>query len=461
MLSCNLHHRRAPFFSTLAAAFIGVLALTPAAASAQADAVLAQAQREDLAVFRERFLSADRAYSPDARREAEQRLARLEREAGQVTPAAFRVEVCRIAALADNGHSQCAQIPADVLAPVVFSPFEGRFHVVGVHPGDEDLLGAELVSLDGRPVAEVRRVGRSLHGGVAAFRDLTVAEALRRPEQLHALGLTRSPSVAVYGLRRLDGRRVVKPVEAMAPRQADEGLVRAPLADKAPWALAEPARPFRWRDAPEMDALVVQLRRNLDTPDQKLADFLAAAEAERVRLGRRNVVLDMRFNGGGDLTRSVDFMNRWPARLPAEGRIVVLTGPRTFSAAIASIAYLEQAGGARVVLVGEPTGDRLEFFAEGRLMFLPGSGVALAPATERHDYRNGCRLYADCHVAVAQPGSPTGSPVETEALVLRRHPITVRSLDPDIKVSWTVADWVAGRDPAMAVAERLLRGEEG
>ena len=105
------------------------------------------------------------------------------------------------------------------------------------------------------------------------------------------------------------------------------------------------------------------------------------------------------------------------------GRLVVLTSPWTFSAAISTLGYLKQAVPERVRIVGEPVGDRLQFFAEGRPLLLKHSGVAALMATERHDYEGGCRAFADCHALV------------------HKRPIAVDSLHPDVPVVWRFADY--------------------
>jgi hypothetical protein len=116
-----------------------------------------------------------------------------------------------------------------------------------------------------------------------------------------------------------------------------------------------------------------------------------------------------------------------------DGRIFALTSGRTFSAGIASLGYLKQAGGARVTIVGEPVGDELEFWAEGDMLELPVSKAALLYATERHNYVTG-RQEPDCHGSV------------------RNHPIRVTTLEPDMAAPLTYADYRAGRDPALASA---------
>jgi hypothetical protein len=172
------------------------------------------------------------------------------------------------------------------------------------------------------------------------------------------LGLAATADSARYTFLLRDGRSVERTLKAHSFLEAPP-LVRL-AADKAqPWVSQEPNEPFRMRDAPELDSLVVQLRQTSDNGSNRVLDFLQRAEARRSDLGRSNIVLDMRANGGGDLLLVRDFMIAWPSKVP--GRILVLQGTRTGSAAIASIAYLEQAGGEKVILVGGPPGDRLMF----------------------------------------------------------------------------------------------------
>jgi hypothetical protein len=147
----------------------------------------------------------------------------------------------------------------------------------------------------------------------------------------------------------------------------------------------------------------------------------------------RNIVVDLRFNMGGDLNIAREFMRALPGI--ASDHVYAITSGRTFSAAISSLGYLKQAAGDRLTIVGEPIGDRLQFWAEGDIMTLPGLGAMILYASERHNYMTGCPE-ADCHAAI------------------REHPIRVRSLQPDIATPLTWADFQARRDPAMAAILR-------
>jgi len=441
-------------------------------------------KQEDISYFRQSFLDVDRSFSPAARAAAEIRLSRLERESGSIDPTDFAVELCRIAALADNGHTECLpawvgrnickqvapilsdrsqwcllrdpdfQIPAFQNVSIAFYPFGGTFNVVGAAARNSDLLGARLSAVNGRSVESIRDVLCSFVGGTPAHRELKAADVLASPEQLHAVGLSGSSRAVTYEFVMPSGRQVRRRLEVAKPSATQEPWRQLPDPDHAPWAFQEAGTPFRFRDAPTIDGVIVQLRQNSDADNQRINDFLEYVETQRSALARTNVVLDMRFNGGGNLLLTRDFLRQWPARVP--GRFFVLTSRQTFSAAIASIAYLKQAGDNRVSIIGESIGDRLMFFSDGLPIQLPHSGLFLLPATVRMDYRDGCRHYDDCFEGIAQPGGPTATSPFTSAIPLDRLPISVVALEPDIVAPWTIESWLTGNDPMMDAVATLV-----
>lgn len=414
----------------------------------------AKAQLEDLAAFEEGFFARDRSYSATARPEAARRIADLKSAAGSISDTRFVLLLSQIAALADNGHTGVmyrGSAPGLGRVGLRLAPIGDGFIVVHAAEANTSLLGGRLVAIDDTPVAKLRSVAHTLHGGVPPRRDLMAPAFLESPGQLHALGLTRSAAEATYVFETSDGRRreaslaVTSPpggsreatLAHLSPARAPAGWRSLMSGEKAPWAFQDIGETMRRRDSPEFDAMMIQLRANVDGA-RPIADFLRESEDERRRAGRRHVILDMRMNTGGDLTTTREWMSALPKRLPPEGRIVVLIGPSTFSAAISSVGYLKQAGGSRVILVGEAVGDRLQFFAEGRPITLPNSGAVVLMATQRHDYVNGCRALSDCHRFVV------------------RHPIAVPSLDPEIIAPLTLEALVGGRDPGMDAAAALL-----
>ena len=310
-----------------------------------------------------------------------------------------------------------------------------------------DLRGARVVSIDGHEIDELRRAFAGYSGARESKRDEWIGFFLESPALLHAAGLAGSDDRVALALELADGTRRTRVVPARLDPPAGSPMRlffqsrlvshAAENASPVPLFLAEPDRFFRRAPLPDLDAEYVQLRANASVEGEEIVDFLSRARATIEERRPRNLVVDLRFDGGGDLNTTRAFFQALPSLVPREGRIFALVSGRTFSAGISSLGYLKQAGGARVTIVGEPVGDHLEFWAEGRLVELPASGATLLYASERHDYTTGCPE-PECHAPI------------------RDHPIRVTSLEPDVLVPLAFADYRAGRDPALDAVARLL-----
>jgi hypothetical protein len=430
---------------------------TPAASPGTGMALTPAQMRDDIAAFRTDVFERDQSYTAAARTRGATQLQQLEASVDRVTPARFALTLAQIVALADNGHTNAAaSVRARHFARVGvrLTAFGDEFRVVRATEANADLLGGRLLAVDGHTIAELRDSARTLAGGVPQRRDRFAPFLFESPTQLHAMGLATKPDRATYSFQTADGRTIRRELADEPNRAPDarggsralfpqllpdeQGKWRPALAPaQAPWSLSDPDIPFRVRVAPEVDGMVVELRQTVSSPGHAIDAFLNGAAEQIETTKPRNVVLDMRLNGGGNLNTARDFMKRLPSLVP--GRIFVLTSPWTFSAAISSIGYLKQTAPERVTIVGEDIGDRLEFWAEGRPVTLPSSGLVFSIATQRHDYMNGCRAYSDCHGPVVA------------------NPIAVPTLAPDVRAPWTIEAYRAGRDPGMEAVVAQLR----
>ena len=442
----------------LAASAATTTAIAQPIATANDHATLTVPQmREDIAAFRSDFFARDKSYSAAAREQVEARLRNLEGKLDGMTPVAFELALDHLVALADNGHTIAAPgVRASHFnrVPIHVAIFGSELRVLRATDATSDLLGARLVSVDRHPVSELLDSARALVGGTTAWRDGFANFLVESPEQLHALGLAASAGNATYSFVTADGRSVDRQLagemDAAFPQRSQRWMQPALMAsevghwrallpvDKAPWSLGQPDLPFRWRAAPELKAIVIELRQMQDAPGHPIGEFLVQVGQQLQAARPQNLVVDVRMNGGGNLQLTRDFMKSLPILVP--GRIFVLTSPRTFSAAISSVGYLKQAAPNRVTIVGEEVGDRLEFFAEGMPITLPHSGMMIGVATQRHEYKNGCRAVSDCHGAVVE------------------YPIAVPTLAPEIPAPWTFDAYRAGRDPAMEAVRTALGG---
>lgn len=418
-------------------------------AAGSGDARAAQADRsEDLAVLQTEYLAADRSFDEAEAREARARFDELSRTADDLTDAQFELAVARIAALSHNGHSGV------FLGrwPLAFNRLAVRFlladdglYVADATPDYATLVGSRVVEIEGHDLADLRSIWATYYARTRSGRDEALHLFLESPELLHAAGLTASPDAVTLELA--DGRRVG--VETTSTWPAPEGIWRflphARLLELAaagrihgdPLSLQEPDKLFRLVDLPDHQAAYVQFRANHYFGEGDMRAEATEAIARLRTLAPRYVIVDERFNFGGDLNNTRDLMQAIPDIVGPEGRVVAITSGRTFSAGIASLGYLKQAGGDRVTIVGAPVGDKLEFWAEGSPLVLPNSGIAIGVATERHNYMTGCPE-PDCH-----------GPIQ-------RYPIRIRTLQPDVQPRLTYSELVAGRDAYLDAALALI-----
>lgn len=404
----------------------------------------AAGQAADAAYF-DAFPRYDRAYSPVARASAQQLADALKVNAANLSHEQFVMRIAEIAALADNGHTSIDQnalmknTPRLPLRTYLFS--DGLF-VLRASQLNADLLGARIDSIDGTPVPYVFGAIRKYAGGTESRRKRQLLPVLESPGLLQAAGVARDGTALTYSGLLADGRPFTRRIEAekrgpaapvmntarlLYPAPADAAL-RSFLPDSAgpPLSLTHQSELF-WT-APIGAGLYIDVTYNNDTDDTPLETFLASA-LDRVRQQRPPfVILDMRMNGGGDYTKSYAFARALPVETK---RVYVLTSPITFSAAITTVAALKEVGGSKVTIVGEPVGDRLDFWAEGGAFTLPNSMVRVYYTAGRHKYDGPCNDPGSCF------------------WLNRRYPVSVKTVAPDIPVPSTFAAYRSGRDAAL------------
>lgn len=401
----------------------------------------------------------DRSYPPAARKEARRLAERLAAEAPRLSREQFVLRVAEIAALADNAHTA-----PDIVAfwkdtprlPLRAYLFSDGLRVLRAKGPVEDLVGARIDAVDGRTVDELFRALARYHAGPDARRRHLLTAVLESPALLEAAGLARERRALTLSGVLADGTPFERRIEAeergpAAPIANTCRLLFPPAAGTTPEgmtaALPLPARPASLADGTRLftratladGALYVALGHNNDGDEEKIAPFLESVLAEIDRSRPSALVVDLRFDRGGDYTKTWAFAKALPARMPPGGRLWLLTSPWTFSAAITTAAALVEAGEGRVRIVGEPVGDRLEFWAEGGMMPLPNTRLQVYYAAGKHDYRRPCDDVDACFWLNAL------------------FPVRVDSLEPHVRAPWSFEDYRAGHDPALEVVAEEIR----
>ena len=408
-----------------------------------------EAQRQDIEQF-SRLLAMDRAFSPAARSEANRRIAELKSERAPLDSDRFFVALLRITALADNGHTHLYHGKGNLqnFIPLRVVLFADGLYVLRAKSAYADLLGARVESIEGRPASDVIAALGQLHGGAEGWRRIHAASDVQSPEILYGDAIGSRPDQTHWTFRLPDGSEVARtlPAEIAGENKPQAEMTRwlspQKMKDESanwhalishdadlPLSLRDFNSVFRRAWIDHGCTLFMQLKAIADANNQRIGDFLGAATDEMHAHPPCNIILDMRFNTGGDYTKIARFASHLPDFVRPGGRIYVLTGPQTFSAAITATAFVKQAAGSRATILGEPVGDRLAFYSEGNSGCLPHESLCLHYATGMHDYAHRCDDWDRCY------------------WLNWIFPVQVESLAPDETITMTFADYTARHDP--------------
>ena len=440
-----------------AAAMVAASGFFSAGAAAATPYLSRAAELQDLHVVRTQYLPKEMAFAPASRALAEALLDKMERRAGAMTAAQFAVGLAEVGALTDNAHSglrlRDPRVKPTARLPLHFLWLSDALIVARATGPASDLAGARVVRIEGRSPEALFLGSKVLLGGNAAGRKIWLNDWMESAGILHALGLAKSPDSLSMTLRLPDGRIIDRlvdmvPVSGMPPAAETERLwspepvvgehawTTALRVDGLPLYLRDANQPFRVISLPDMNALYVQFRSNEDEDGFPIARFLETVNARIAALHPLHLILDLRFDIGGNLLTTLEFMRHAAGSVP--GRTFLMVGPYTFSAGIISAAAVKKSGGDRVTVVGDGVGDRPHFWSEGAVITLPRSHLAFRYTDGQFNLKEGCAGESGC--------------------MDDRYPIdeNLVSLVPDIRAPLTSAAYFADRDPAFeAIAHEL------
>ena len=409
----------------------------------------ASAWREDLTFARDVFLPKDLSYSAQARQAAYDEIERTRTRVDQLTDQQIVASLAHVAALSDNAHTRAYLLRNRSYwrrYPIRIWRFSDGWYVVAARAQGTSLVGSRITHIQHVPIEQVFEKVRRLYAGNTGWSTYMATYTLTSPDALLGVGLLDN-DVAEFSVQGdAVSRSVQLSPEPLDPRTGPEeswwfltpqhpaasGWVHALTSRNLPPALVSPELQYTYARC-DRQLLYVRYSRAADAPGQEtvraFGERLLAAIASQPP---RKLVLDLRFNTGGDLQKARPLMEELArSQLGSEpGAIAVLVGSSTFSAGISAVAWLR--ANSKAVLVGAHAGDRLDYWSEGGNVTLPNSGLVM-------HYADGLHHYSD---APLTPG-------------MQEHlhfNIDVRSLEPDIVVDQTWRDYVSGADPVAAAA---------
>lgn len=405
-----------------------------------------EAWRQDLDYF-QRYVALNRPYTDETRAEALALVSNLRENIDELSDAELKLGIAEAAALSQNGHSfvRLSDLTlSEGRIPIMGRMFDDGYFILWTTPAYRHLLGAQIVSIDGRPIEEVIAAFRPYSGAKESYFRMIVGWYLETPSLVHALGYANSPSRYTLDVRLMDSETisevvvsiadpppVVTPGDLIAPIQI-EGWHGLPTQLSAiPFFLQGWEEPFHYREIESINGFYIRYGANDDVGEHGIGLFNTAVKSQLAQHAYAVIIVDQRSNNGGDYTRTYKLMTSLPALVGEQTPIYVITGPMTFSAGISSVAFLKASGGEQVTIVGTEMGDHERMWGETSLLTLPNSQLGTQFATGLHDYDDGCYEFPNCY------------------WLDFLFNVSVGSLAPEMIIPFTFEDYVLGKDAAI------------
>jgi Tol biopolymer transport system component len=252
---------------------------------------------------------------------------------------------------------------------------EGYF-VSATVEGETDLIGYHVTHFGSVPLAEVYRRLRPYVTGDNEWNRSTVAVGLMTvPHLLQLLGVVEDAQTIKVRLRSPTGEAIERrftPVDGQPEWIDASAVAEQPL----PLWLKDRGNLYWFEYLEPDDLMYVQINQMRDKSDEPMAEFaerlFRAVEERRPE----KLVIDLRHNRGGVNSVYWPLIHRLAlSSVNADGRLFVITGRGTRSAAPSFVARLEDL--TEVIVVGEPTAGRPNGHGGASQIVLPNSGLQL------------------------------------------------------------------------------------
>ena len=299
----------------------------------------------------------------------------------------------RIVASIADGHTNIYPTRDSVIGfheyPIRLYFFKEGLYVRAAHVSHRDLAGARVLRIGNVSVDSAYALVRTVIGSDNEMGARYWApHLLVMPEVLHALGITRDAASVELVIEAAGKKRNVTlaPLDLAPMLEADTDNSWEPRADwvdardtaAAPPLWLSRTRKESWIAVPSPGVVYAQVNAIRNGKDETLAQFADRLRRSIDSVQADKLVLDLRFNRGGNGELNVPLIRRiiQSERVDRPGaHFFVIMGRGTFSAAQFLLDDLEKYTYAR--FVGEPSGSRGNSYGDSRKIILPNSKITV------------------------------------------------------------------------------------
>jgi hypothetical protein len=319
----------------------------------------------------------------------------LEKRLPHLTSNQVKTEIMRLVALVHDGHTRLRQETlGNHMLPVRLHFFADGLYVEAADKSYANLVGGQVTRIGAISAAEAYAAVRPL---IPVDKDnedrrrLLAPDLLVTPELMQAIGATDTDAEVSLTVEK-SGRVITASLPAGPLRPwknhgwpaEPEGWLNARHSSNTPvpiW-LRHTDKNYWHEFLNGGRTLYIQYNQVEDErAGEPIASYFPRVFREAEAKGVERVILDLRLNGGGnnELNRPIWHALIKSKRLNQKGKLWVLTGPQTFSAAMNCVDEIEM--NTHALFAGEPTGETPNMWGDPADLRLPNSGIVIQAST--------------------------------------------------------------------------------
>lgn len=308
----------------------------------------------------------------------------------QLTDAQLIVETAKLLRKVGDGHSGLlGGMRREFLPnlPVQFYLFEEGLFITAADPKYKDLLGAQVLKFGNRTPDEIVK---GLEPIINRDNEIWIKQVapyrMRNLNILNAFGLVADTDKVSLVVRGLDGKERVATIAVdntqpdiwnAKPNPPTWVNLAQTLPNPAPFYLKNPGAPYWFEYLPNEKTVYFAFNSVRNAPQESLADFASRLFRFIDENEVEKLAIDLRWNNGGNtllLNPLVQGLIK-NEKINRRGKLFVIIGRRTFSAAQNAATFFERYTNA--TFVGEPTGSSPNFVGEEDPFTLPYSKLVV------------------------------------------------------------------------------------
>jgi len=368
-----------------------------------------EAWNQDINYLKESFPKYNRSFTPESLQKFHEILLETQNHIPSMTDNEIHVDIMKAIATVEDVHTSVNMKPSALKLrrfPIRFYWFKEGLYVIKANPEYENLLGSRIEMINGRnPDDLVDMLSDVVPGNTTAVRYES-SYLLNSPDFLNGLGVSDDPDSVSFTFVKKSGIRETRLLPAMkmgekvygyeswrelnplSTESQDSGqMIHVLKGTNIPDYLASPDQSCYHNFYEDENTLYIQVNQNTNL-NNRVSDFSKEIESFFKENNVNSVIVDFRFNTGGNLLLTGDLVKGIPRWFKGNGPINIIIGGPTFSAGIVSAARLKYYTGDRARIYGEPAAEGLQFWAETRFFRLPNSEILIFAAYAYHNWEN-------------------------------------------------------------------------